>query len=491
VAADGAAGGRPVLIALRVRRFRCRQLSCPQVTLAGQAGGLPSRYRRRSVPLTQMLAGVGLELAGRGAARLAGRPGIAVHPSTVLRLVAALPKPQVAAAPEVPGIDDFALRKGRVYGTVLVDIGTGDAVDLLPDREAATVEAWLKAHPGATVICRDRAGAYAEAARAGPPEATQVADRWHLRHNLAGHAGNTVARHRSCRKEPSPGDAAGPPGSAEPDAAGHQQEPAGPGIPGGPADGYGTGGRLVTRTRDRHAAVHERLRAGEPLHAIGRAPSLSRPTVRRFARAASAGELLAGATGKESKPGPFRPCLHQRWKEGLTDATALHAELHQRGLTGCVRTVRRYVAPSRQAAAAPDPAPAVPKNRQITRWLLSRPDHLHPQEQDQLAAIRASCPHIDALAGHVASSAEMMTHRTGDRDLEAWPAVEADDGQPGLRSFAAGIRSDQQAVTSGLTLPCSSGKVEGAVNKIKTLKRQMYGRAGFDLLRTRVILHPT
>jgi transposase len=490
VVADGASGGRPVLIALQVRRFRCLRPECPAVTFAEQAEGVTSRYCRRSVPLTALLAGFGLELAGRASTRLALLLGIAVHPSTVLRLVKALPGPGVAGAPEVLGIDDFALRKGHVYGTVLVDIATADVVDLLPDREAATVEAWLTEHPGAKVICRDRAGAYAEGSRAGAPEATQVADRWHLRHNLAEHAGKTVARHHACLKQPAPGDAV-PPDTAEQEAAEHEQEPAGAAVPGEPAGGPAGEGRLAARTRERYAAIHELLQAGESLHAISRVLSLSRPTVRRFARAASIDELLAEAMGRESKLDPFRPYICQRWNEGLTDAAALHAELQQRGFTGSVRTVRRYVAPFRQAATAPDPAPAAPKTRQVTRWLLTRPDHLQPEDQAQLNAIRASCPHIDTLARHVASFAEMMTGRTGNRDLESWlTAVEADDGQPDLCSFAAGIRNDQQAVTNGLTLPSSSGKVEGTVNKIKMIKRQMYGRAGFGLLRTRIILHP-
>jgi transposase len=489
--ADGAAGGRPVLIALQVRRFRCCSSSCRAVTFAEQAEGLTSRYRRRSVPLTAVLAGFGLELAGRAAARLAGLLGAPVHPSTVLRLIAALPEPRLTAAPGVLGVDDFALRKGQVYGTVLVDIDTGGTVDLLPDREAATLEAWLKAHPGATVICRDRAGAYAEGARGGAPDAAQVADRWHLWHNLAEYAEKTVARHRACLKGPAPGDREGPPGAAEQDAAAGAQDAAGPALPDGPDGQCGAEGRLVTRTRERYTAVHELLQAGESLHAISRILSLSRPTVRRFARAASADELMDGATGKESKLDPFKPYIHQRWNEGITDAAALHAELQQRGFTGSVRTLRRYVAPFRQATAAPDTEPAVPKTRQITSWLLSHPEHLKPEEHAQLAAIRSSCPHIDALAGHVASFAQMMTGRTGDRDLEAWlAAIEAADGQPELRSFATGIRHDQQAVINGLTLPYSSGKVEGTVNKIKMLKRQMYGRAGFGLLRKRVILHP-
>ena len=212
--------------------------------------------------------------------------------------------------------------------------------------------------------------------------------------------------------------------------------------------------------------------------------------MRRFAREPDVDKLLVKATSRDSKLDPFKPWINQQWNDGITDAAAMHAGLQAQGWTGSVQAVRRYVRPFRQRAAAPPPAPAVPKTRQITRWLLSRPASLDPGDRAQLAGIRARCPHIDGLAAHVTSFAEMMTNRTGEQQLPGWlAAVQADD-QPHLHSFAAGIRRDQDAVTAGLTLPYSSGTVEGNVNRIKMLKRQMYGRAGFALLRKRVILHP-
>jgi transposase len=497
--ADGAVGGRPLLIALVVRRFRCLHDQCPVVTFAEQVGGLTERYRRRSVPLLGMLARFGLELAGRAGARLAGALGVPVHSSAILRLVMTLPDPPGSAAPEVTGVDDFALRKGRVYGTVIADAESGDVIDLLPDREAGSWEAWLKAHPGAEVICRDRAGAYAEGASAGAPGAIQVADRWHVWHNLGEYVEKAVVAHRGCLTAPALDGAAGddPPGQ-QPPSVGPAAAP--PPEPDGLRDVHGRERALVSRTRERHAAVHELLQAGRSQREAAEILELSRNTAARFAREPDPAALLVKATSRESKLDPFKDYINQRWNEGITSAAALHAELAAtQGWAGSVQAIERYVRQFRTAdgrtRAGRNPrqapaAPPVPKTRQITRWLLTHPDRLDPDDQAGLAGVRARCPHLDALAGHIRSFAQIMTRRQGLLALDDWLArVEADD-QPELRSFANGIRRDQQAVTAGLALPYSSAAMEGNVNKIKMIKRQMYGRAAFPLLRKRVILHP-
>lgn len=269
-----------------------------------------------------------------------------------------------------------------------------------------------------------------------------------------------------------------------------EREPAGMVPPDALLDEGGRERPLAARTRERYADIRARLDAGHSQAEISRATGLTTKTVRRFAQASSVGELLGG-TSRGSSLDEFKPYPCRRWGEGARDGAALHAEIQRQGWTGSARTVRRYLAQFRKPGAAPGAPPAVPKARQITRLLLTRPDHLDAAEREQLARIRADCPHIDALAGHVTAFAEMMDGLTGATDLDPWlAAVEAADGQPELRSFATGIRQDKEAVLNGLTLPYNSGMVEGIVNKVKAVKRQMYGRASFSLLRKRMILHP-
>jgi hypothetical protein len=299
------------------------------------------------------------------------------------------------------------------------------------------------------VICRDRAGADADGARTGAPQAQQVADRWHLWHNLADHIETTVLGHRGCLREPIP----------EPPTPTPPVDPAPLPAPAPPEK------KLVTRTTQRYAAVQELRGQGVSIWAIARSLHLDVQTVRRFARASSLDELLAKTAERASVLDAFTPYLQQRWNQGCTDAALLTTELKAQGYAGSDQTVRRSLRPFRHGRPTPPPGPTPPTVREVTGWILRRPDSLDPEEQTRLQQVLARCPHLDTTAAHVAAFAEIMSGLHGDR-LDAWIGkVEADD-LPDLHSFVAGVRRDHQAVTNGLTLPYSSGAVEGNVNRI-------------------------
>ena len=247
-------------------------------------------------------------------------------------------------------------------------------------------------------------------------------------------------------------------------------------------------GPLVVRTRERHAAV-ARLRAeGHSTSQIARELGLNRRTVRRFARADSVEDLLVNAGPRGSLLDPYKPYLHERFNAGQTDAAALAAAITERGYRGSVKTVRRYLHPFRAAAVAPPPAPVPPTVRAVTGWMTCRPDRLDTDNARDLGRILDRSEVLTTTRRQVGTFAEMLTGRHGDR-LEDWMREVDATGAAPLRSFAAGLRTDLDAVTNGLTLSYNSGPVEGTVTRIKALKRQMYGRANFDLLRKR-ILHP-
>jgi transposase len=453
--ADAAIGGRPVVIRLAVRRFFCLAPGCPVITFAEQIEGLTSRYARRTPLLAAMLTAVAAALAGRAGARLATLLGLLASRSSLLRLITALPGPSTGPV-RVLGVDDFAFRRGHRYGTVLINVETGKPVDLLPDREAGTLAAWLRAHPGAEVICRDRAGAYAEAARDGAPDAIQVADRWHLWHNLAEHVEKAVAAHHRCIRDHY--------AALEQSAAQQAPDP-------GQVAAATTAARAhnrarVVRARQRYQQVQALKAEGKTVTAVMRELRLAPGTARRYYRAASAEEVTAGAlTGWPSTLDDYKPFLHQRWNAGCTNIQQLHREVTARGYRGSYAAVYAYLRPFKAAGWAPPAVPAPPKVRHITSWILRDPASLDDDEQATLASVRAHCPHLDDLASHVTEFAKILTGLRGGQ-LDAWiAAVEVSD-QPHLRSFATGLKHDYQAVLNGLTLPHSSGKVEGNVNRI-------------------------
>ncbi len=479
--ADAPAGGHPVALWLGVRRFFCGNNECKAVTFAEQFEGLTTPRARRTPPLARMLTSIGVALAGRAGTRLAARLDLPASRTGMLRLVMALPDPE-AGTVTILGIDDFAFRRGRDYGTILIDVETGRPVDLLRDREAGTVADWLKEHPGIKVICRDRAGAYADGARQGAPDADQVADRWHIYHNLCEHVDKAAARHRSCLEEPAPEipeEPAAPEAPQVPDLQQAAIDAAARRV------GEST---LANRTRQRYDLVQSLKAQGKGIKPIKRETGLAKETVRRFYYAESVDELLAKVKdGRPSILDEHKPYLHQRWNEGCTNVLRLHAELKERGYKGSYGTVRDYVLPFREAGAAPPAVPGPPKARDLARWITADPDNLNDDEKAKLAQARERCAHLDALAGHVTEFAKILTGRHGDR-LDGWiTAVEADD-QPDLHSFVRGIKRDYDAVLNGLTMTWSSGVVEGNVNRLKMLKRQTYGRAAFPLLRKRVLL---
>ncbi|BEL05731.1 ISL3 family transposase [Actinoplanes sichuanensis] len=450
---------------LRVRRFFCDNLECRSKTFVEQVDGLTRRWSRMSEGLRRMFTAIGLALAGRAGARLASTLGMPTGRDRLLRLVRALPDPPVGDI-TVLGVDDFAIKRGHHYGTVLIDCETRKVVDVLVGRDAEPVTAWLQEHAKPAVICRDRATAYAEAARTAAPEAVQVADRFHLWQNLATAVEKCVARHKNCLAEPVDTvlDESGEVEAAEPTGA------------------------MADRRRAHHALVHDLLKQDAGFRQIARHLGWSHRTVSKYAHAATWQELVVGQKPRPSLVDPFKPYLARRIGEGCLNASALYREIAAKGFTGSYPIVRKFV---EQYRSRPDltRAPRPPSVRQVTGWICRHPDNLVSRDTEQLRNILGRCPELRSAVDLVRSFADMMAHLHGER-LTAWITAAEQAELPGISRFATGLNADLAAVTAGLSLPFSSGAVEGNVNRIKMIKRQMYGRANFDLLRKRILLAP-
>jgi transposase len=494
--ADLPVSGQGTNLLVHIRRFRCCVPSCPRRIFAERLPQLVAPHARKSLGLQHTLAQVGFTAGGEAGARLARQLGMPTSPDTLLRLIRAAPCPD-PGQPTIIGLDDWAYKRGRRYGTIVCDLDRHRAIDLLPERSAESTSAWLKGQPQVEVIARDRSGLYADAATRGAPQAMQVADRWHLVDNLADALEKFLLTRSAQLKEVAAAIAA-----ADAPAAVH-----------GPSDELYQGKRRtpqlrrweeraaaesahrLARRRANYDQVHELYARGLTPMEIARTLGIARTTVYRYLQGGPPQRKRPTHRGRQRVLEPWEPYLLQRWEEGCHTATRLWREIREQGFAYSITCVQRFCArlrlegpPPRPRGRAPSPYASVqgPSARQVASLFLQ---HAEQRTEEQTTYLTQLCQCDPAVATTYALTQDflvMVRERHGER-LDAWIAAVEQQGPAEVRRFARGLRDDYAAVQAGLTLSHSNGQTEGHINRLKLIKRSMYGRGKFDLLRQRML----
>ena len=364
VVADVPCGSKPVSLSLGVRKFFCRTPTCPRKIFTERLPDLVQPWARMTNRLRAALEALGLVTGGEGGAGLAPKLGMRVAPTTLLRYLRGVSFPPVTQV-RVVGLDDWAYKPGESYGTIVVDLERHRVIDLLPDRRAETVSAWLGQHPEIEVISRDRASYYADAARQGAPHAMQVADRFHLVKNMREKIQELLARRRSClpfaqEENSSPGSQVDrqEPNPSEQDLhvrAGQPPEEA-PSLPPTVRE------QQRNRNREKRYALYEEIKGlrsqGLSHYAIADRLGISRPTVRRFLAAERFPERLDSPRARrQSIVTPYLPFLCDRWQAGCHNGRQLFREAKARGYPGSRAQLERVPTEWRKQLP-PRPSPA-------------------------------------------------------------------------------------------------------------------------------------
>jgi transposase len=530
---DVPCGGRSVVLRLGVRKFFCRVSTCPRKVFAERLPELVQPWARVSNRLLEELQALGLSASAEVSERLAPRLGMQVRAPTLLRYLRTIPSPSDAPV-RVLGIDDFAIRRGDSYGTILVNLETGKPLDLLPDRTAEAVFPWLKKHQEIDVVSRDRASAYADAVKRALPHATQVADRYHLIQNLREHLQRFLDRKRTWLPEAediplqavstdSPGSGGslknhmGPltstvsAGSSQPERTDQPHKKVQPELPNAllgqemelAALTYAERKKKISR--DKRSARYEHVlalhQAGMSGRAIARELQMSRRIVQHYLSSDGFPERAPGsgqrAFGK-SKLDPYRRYLRGRWDAGEHAGSRLFDEIKERGYAGSESLLRHVLGewrtelpPKRRQGPPRKPRlSSTPRKRRLSSrgaafLMILPPSKLTKVHQQQLEHMNLN----EELRTVYLLSQEFVAllKERQVKVLDGWLKRAKESRVTELGSFVNGMRRDYAAVCAACSLPWSNGTTEGHVNRLKFLKRQMFGRAHLDLLRVKVL----
>ena len=482
-----------VRLQLRVRKWFCANPACVRRIFTERLPTVAAPWARRTLRLAHRLLALGVALGGRAGVPLSHAWDVAVSRHILLRGLRRLPWP-VFPTPRVLGVDDFALRKRHTYGTILVDLERRQPVALLRDRTADPVAQWLREHPGVEVVARDRSSAYAEGTRHGAPSATQVADRWHLFQNLADALEQIFTTHHKAldavnaavrqQPVPLPDGAVAVPVPPPPTPPREEQRAA----------------QRAARRQARYDAVWAWHRQGWSTAAIAAQVGCSRRTIERYLQIPTwPGRQHRRHYGR-SVLNPYKALLLERWNAGCHTAIHLFRELQARGYPGSYRRVTAYVSRIRQAQGVPprrqgrrQRLPVVaesvfqPLTPRRTTWLvLRRTEQRTEAEAQQLTQLHAQSAAV-AEAIDLAQDFTQLVRQRQPAQLDPWLQRATTSPLVALQRFAKGLSEDYDAVKAGVTLPWSSGPVEGHINRLKMVKRQMFGRARLDLLSCRFV----
>jgi transposase len=491
---DLPASGRPVHLNLQVRRFFCTKSTCAQKIFAERLPELCRPHAQRTLRLQEALSQLGLLMGGQAGARLGNELGINGSRDTILRLVRRHPLPN-GPAPRIIGLDDWSWKRRLRYGTLICDLERSVPIEVLPDRSVETVAAWLAAHPTVELVSRDGSSEYASAIKKGAPQARQVSDRWHLTKNLAGCVSVVLAASLTEIRR-----AVHPILPAE--------DPTGSVVALRPVRTRAVQQVQQTRQEEREqryqtiiALGHQGMKSKQIAERLG----MGERTVRHWLSSRG----LPYARPRNPRPrliDAYAPYLALRWEEGCRNGSQLEKEVRARGYTGSQRGIYRYLETlepsgfkrgSRRFASAPRPVeaataarPALMLSPQRATWLFfRRKADLKQEELTQLHVLLQGSSRAQTTYQLVETFLHMVRERQGEQ-LDTWlEAVQASQLEA-FASFVTSIQQDKDAVLAGLTLPWSTGPLEGHINRLKLIKRQGYGRAKFDLLRLRVLWTP-
>jgi len=485
-----------VHLQVQIRKFFCDNPTCPRRIFSERLDGIAQVSARRTERPRAALLDLAVALGGEAGARMAAKRGMPVSPDTLLRLIRRAPETALPT-PAMLEVDDWAIHRGLTYGTILVDLERHRPVDVLPDRSSTSLAAWLRAHPGVQLITRDRAGAFAEGARDGAPEAVQVADRWHLVDNLADALEGFFRSKGTCLTDAAAAlaghtEVAGQTGTARDEVYQGERRHPKPALARARYEAAAEAG--VARRREKYEQVRTLHARGAGIMEITRTVGIAKMTVYKYLREGPPQRKRHSLHGKQRLIEPYEPYLLQRWADGCRMATRLWREIQAQGFAYSLTNVQRFVAELRRDGPPPTGQPRTaltkphgPPPRQVATLVLRRPERRSDEQRAYLIHLRATDPAITTVTEFAEDFLVMLRRREGER-LPNWLDAAETSGIDVLKRFAGKLRVDLAAVQAGLTVPQSNGQTEGQVNRLKLVKRQGYGRAKVDLLRKRVLL---